>query len=313
MLDLFKRTVHLHELRIDSEPEHATPIAAASLFNKLKPRIKNNQSHKLINNQTAAIRCKQFKEYKNAIVLLIQYTDTQVTSPVFSKLDTGELRKEPLLEGEGVAVSAHIVIKLTQKQKNLNAYEMLVEEVPGIGRSRISDFLRSEFKTVSKNQYTFNDLTDGNKEKKVLPASKIHPTPKSKLGEDLLASTDIKEVEFYRHVEQKTGIDEDNYFIVEKETARAKITTTAAAGGLKKTLTALSRVTKNNKYDGFRIKYKSLKNNKRIKTAVMNADEEDIFNALICESYEVSSNETLPQCSDKIIETFAEKMLKLFK
>jgi len=43
-------------------------------------------------------------------ILLLQLCDKNGSDPVFGELTTGNLRVEPKLAGEGIAVSSHIVI-----------------------------------------------------------------------------------------------------------------------------------------------------------------------------------------------------------
>src|SRR5690606_7786952 len=172
MLDLWERWAQFHELYIESEPFEAPTIDFSTLVPHWVQRIKAKQSVKMINKETAAIRVidANYDTQKKVVVLLLQYADTNVTDPAFSDLKTGKLRVEPKLDGEGIAVSAHLVISTVPHDSLRKKYKLLLEEVPGLGRSTVSPFIRSELKEIAKDLFEYKDPDDNNKMKKYLPA-----------------------------------------------------------------------------------------------------------------------------------------------
>ncbi|HGM5295040.1 TPA: hypothetical protein ACKP0P_001608 [Serratia marcescens] len=103
---------------------------------------------KMYFNESRALRLSDIKinNYSKKATLLIQMCDKNVSDPVFSELKSGSLRVEPKLAGEGIAVSAHVVLSLQPNTNSTNSYLTLVEDVPGIGRTILKSFLQALFK-----------------------------------------------------------------------------------------------------------------------------------------------------------------------
>lgn len=96
MLNQWERWIQFHELHLKSEPDGAPTILLKELVGHWVARIKAGNSVKLIKNETAAIRIKHVRldTKNNALVMLLQYSDTNVTDPAFANLQNGELRVE---------------------------------------------------------------------------------------------------------------------------------------------------------------------------------------------------------------------------
>lgn len=102
---------------------------------------------KYVENGKASIGICDYKKSptNETVTMLIQYADGDVTDPTFLHMKKRSLRKEPKKDGEGVAVSAHVVISTKPHDVLGLFYRVLVEEVPGLRRSKIAPFLKSEF------------------------------------------------------------------------------------------------------------------------------------------------------------------------
>src|SRR5690349_6653268 len=147
MLGAWERWIFIYDIMLTPLPEGAPLIPLRSIIEQLVPRYERGESVKLLNRETAAIRIQQLRihEQSSTTQLLINYADTQAVDPVFGHLETGELRLEPKLEGEGIAVSAHMLISL-EPHPTSGTYLVALEDVPGVGRSKLAPFLTSEFK-----------------------------------------------------------------------------------------------------------------------------------------------------------------------
>lgn len=95
-------------------PSHiaAPDIPITDTLNRLKSLVDNGNAVKLYNGGTRAVRISQmtYAIGDDQAILLLQLCDKNGSDPVFGELTTGNLRVEPKLAGEGIAVSSHIVI-----------------------------------------------------------------------------------------------------------------------------------------------------------------------------------------------------------
>lgn len=309
MLDMWERWIQFHELNLKSEPEEAPVINLKDIIPKLTERWKSGESVKLINNDTAAIRIQDLKTDKNnnVTVLLIQYTDKNVTDPVFSHLETGKLRTEPKLEGEGVAVSAHVVISHAPLNGNVDSYRLLLEEVPGLGRSRIAPFLKSEFKVACADMFEFKDEGTG-RLKKYLPSVEVLGDLSAKLADDLNTGSVLQGIELVQHKPGKTGFDEENYFT--EVSRHIKLRPVLKSGNdIFNVLEKVRDLARKDGYDDIKVRYKLQK--EKQKTATLGTSKEDIADILIVRDEKIKSEEVLGQCLEKISLGFAKKMITL--
>lgn len=88
-------------------------------------------------------------------VLLFRRSDPAAATPIFEHGRTRKLRKSDKKKEEGVAVSAHLFVHLTEiAGRGHPAYRTILEEVPGISRSYVQALLHD---IVSDRSYEFTD------------------------------------------------------------------------------------------------------------------------------------------------------------
>lgn len=312
MLDLWDRWVQFHELYIESEPIDAPTIDLATLAPYWVDRINAKHAVKMINNEMAAIRIidVEYKRSDKVVVLLLQYADTNVTDPAFSDLKTGKLRVEPKLAGEGVAVSAHVAITLTPHDRLKKSYRFLLEEVPGLGRSTVSPFIRSELKEISKDLFEFKDADENNKTKKYLPAAEILGTPTQKLTEELEDGCILQGIELVQFTHSKPLIDEEGFYTE----ASRHIKLVPHKSGVSSIIDAVKQAWGLARREGFnnvKLRYKHPQGKQ--KTATMGSQIGDIEDALVVKCEAIRSDEVLAQCSEKIVRSVADKMVGLLR
>jgi hypothetical protein len=219
MLGSWERWVFLYDLKLGSNPKDAPLIPLRAVFDQLVPRYERGDSVKLVNKDSAAIRLQRLHIDKNTatVRLLINYADTNVVDPVFADLRTGKLRFEPKLKGEGVAVSAHMVICLDPQPKS-GTYLVALEDVPGVGRSKLAPFLTSEFKAVA--HFPFRDVDDRVKASR--PLVEILGHPSQQLRADLSSGT-LAGIELVKMVLDGGEFDEEGLLKEERRLVRCKV------------------------------------------------------------------------------------------
>ncbi|ECC6544868.1 hypothetical protein C9561_13365 [Salmonella enterica] len=128
-------------------PTHAAApsIPIEDILKKLKVLVSSGNAVKLYNHRSRALRISEMKYSigDSQATLLIQLCDKNGSDPVFGELTTGNLRVEPKLAGEGIAVSCHIVISTDVVKNTADHHKTLVESVPGISKSVLEPFLNA--------------------------------------------------------------------------------------------------------------------------------------------------------------------------
>lgn len=112
----------------------------------MRATVDANAAVRMTNNETTATRLAAIRMQEGFAILLFQYTDTNISDPVFGDLQAGTLRTEPKLQGEGISVTAHVVVRMTPllEDEYPVPYIAAIEEVPGLNRTVIANFLGPE-------------------------------------------------------------------------------------------------------------------------------------------------------------------------
>lgn len=306
MLDLWIRWIQFHELHVKREPEHAPFIALDWLVSQLKQRVEKEESHKMLKKDTASIRIKKLKTYpeEKVVVLLMQYADTNVTDPVFQGLESGDLRTEPKLDGEGIAVSNHVAISLAPKAPDSPFYAMAIEEVPGLARSNIGPFLKSEFKIVAEGLLEFNDEEHNGEPRVYRPAAEVEAVASISLRGEVESGSVVNEIKLISHKPKGKKFDEDAAF---KEVERTITLKVQSPEGILDKLQEIRVKARDEGYPELKLRY--CKIGGKQKTALIGTTKGDVADALLGRTERIEADEVLAQCRDEICESIAKKMV----
>lgn len=310
MLHLRERWVHFFELHVSSEPEGAPPVPFADLVPFLLPRIAAGDAFQLRNDNQAAFRILDARYdsdigQNGALILLLQYADKNATDPSFAHLETGAIRTEPKLDGEGVAVSAHVVIDLQPIDGTPNAYRFLLESAPGLGRSSTGPFLKKQCKEASKNNFTFTDEAT-RRQRGLRIAPEILGVP-SQSFIDEASHGRIEGIELIKHIHEDHAIDEDGYF--REKTYGITIGFSVIGNALDKALDSLRGYGRDKGYDELKVRYK--KSNGKHKSVILGTTQEDLMDTLVLKDELIVSDHDLQQSSPMIVDSFAQSMLDI--
>lgn len=145
------------------KPTHAAApdIPIEQTLKQLKMLVDAGNAVKLYNLRTRAVRISEmtYADGDSEAILLLQLCDQNGSDPVFGELNTGALRVEPKLAGEGIAVSSHIIISTAVVQHTADHHKTLVESVPGISKSVIEPFLNALLRDAFTGQEFRNPAT----------------------------------------------------------------------------------------------------------------------------------------------------------
>ncbi|MFD2114094.1 hypothetical protein [Thiorhodococcus fuscus] len=308
MLAKDKRWIQFNELHLRTNPEHAPPIQISDLIPSWETRVQAGEAAKTLDNGSSAIRVTKIKEHpdKQALVFLIQYINANMSAPSIAKLDSGVVRHDPLLDGEGVAVSAHAVLSTSPRvdQSDFPQYILLLEEVPGIGRSTLQPFLRSEFKTIATS-WEWPDETEGRRYRRYHPVTELHLLADTTLAEEVRSGSTITFIEFYKHFPRGHGIDECPSI---EESKQILVLQARNQANILDRINELMHRYSDEGYDELKIRYKN--QGGRQKTGAMGMNRTDIADSLIGKSLQIMTNESLAQCHEDIVPSLEAQMLE---
>lgn len=167
MIDALQRFVLMYDLHLRTARKETQMPTLSEMAPALIKRVSQNMSR--LNLATTEDntkdspwltlkRAKKVERNGNSfLALLFSIGDPRGADPAFEHSQTGDIRIEPKKIGEGKSVTAHGVLSLTPHGNN--NYKLVLEDVRGLGRSRLRDLLGQEFRKISEEyglEYTNN-------------------------------------------------------------------------------------------------------------------------------------------------------------
>lgn len=303
MLDLFARWVLHLEVHMRSIPEAAPQLWLRNELEGLRGVYDAGQAVQLINKETAAIRVRDLRvDNENEILfLLLAYADKNVTDPVFERLDSGELRTEPKLEGEGVAVSAHMAIDLRPGHPGVSSYRAVLEDVPGIGRSKIAPFLTSLWRAAPRIQWGAPDGSVKNCRPQFDIDGRMSDTLRNDLQEGRLSM-----IELVQHNVDGDAFDEEGAIVEKVKSLKLSV----VQGPGEQAIDLINRIRGRARelgYPNMKVRW----THGRQKTAEFGTAREDAGDVLVFRSTEMRSERPLSQCDAELQNDRVENLRNL--
>lgn len=290
MLSSFERWVNFYEIALTARPHGGLNFSMAELVGRLAGIAGSPDALKLYDKDRFAMLLAAhapLDDY-NADVLLIRSAHSDAADPAFANLLTGELRTEPMQEGEGAAYSAHLVIGRDEVLPGSGRYPILLEEVPALGRSSVNPFLRSLARTC----YSTDMFEDENgKERRCWPVTEILGVPSKALRDDLERGT-IRGVTFVKRSNranptidglERTGRAE------QESTLKVSLVPT---GAYQRVLAACAQFAQSRQYDAFRLRYRRADN--RETSQELPANQQDALDVLVNKKEKVKCQQGVP-------------------
>ncbi len=305
MLELNQRWIHFYGVTLKSAPDDAPLFDLENTLRILKQNFGDGKLAKLINKGTACVRISDllFTPKKGRVSFLFQYSDSKMSDPAFSHLESGELRSEPKLEGEGIAVSAHAILYLDPIKPNGLEYLMLLEDAPGIGKAKLTPFFNSLLKEFASKEFENEDGNIINS----YPVIGFDNVADQSLSDDL-EKGELRFIELYKNVTMNE-FDEDPY--LDKVTTTVKIKAAAKSNG-QGAVDFINRAKDIGREKGFpdmRVVFKKQQGNQR--SVRFSTLREDAGDAVFGRMEIVETDYDLAQCTAKIDKEFLAKMRAL--
>ncbi|WP_373819099.1 hypothetical protein [Glaesserella sp.] len=315
ILNEYERYLIECELSITPYPEDAgeSAITMDDLTTPLQ-RIKASDVY-LLNHQTSSFSIVKTEMIEDRyLMILFQGSNGRASDPAFSKLKTGESRTVKKEQGEGVAVTAHLLID-TQVPDRLfpNKYLAILEEVPGLTRGMVASILTHFTKDLP-----FSFLRkDSNTMVSCRPIFKLDFYASQNFAESfkkgyLCGITATRSKKF-------KGMDVNGVEIIEEERLVVKSSNKAMS---QKALETIAKVTEIAKEKGYtQLKITRSENNRRtsatydIPTQLDSYEQtmQDISASTFAKKHKIPLGEPIQSCQNVIHSTLQDKMLTLLK
>lgn len=307
MLEMNQRWVQFYGLTLQSAPDDAPRFDLETCLKILKKNFKNGKLYKLLNKNTACIRISHLMINSEArrASFLFQYSDSKISDPAFSDLESGEMRSEPKLNGEGVAVSAHAIIYLDPIKPNGLEYLMLLEDVPGIGRSKLAPFFNTLLKAYLNAEF---ENVDG-------VVLSCYPVVSFDCiaSQSLLSDLEKGELQFIELFKNETVQELDEEPALDKVTTIVKIKAHSKVNGQPAVdfINRAKEVGSDKGYPDMRVVFKKPSGKQR--SVRFSTLREDAGDAVFGRMELVDTDYDLPQCAREIDKKFLAKMRDLKK
>lgn len=306
MLDKYERWIHFYTASLMTVPLGGPGFKMVDVVQKLEAKFKKGTCYKLVEKNSACIRITglKFNSTRTAVALLLQYSDSKASDPSFGDLASGKLRQEPKLAGEGIAVSAHMLIRLEHIPKRPLEFMLLLEDVPGIGKSRIVPFFNAMLKELATADFV--DATDG-KTRSCHPVFVMEHHASQTLKDDL-DSGQLRFIEISKN-QTVSDMDEEPYLVKGTSTIKVKVASNldgADAVGVVNRLKA--KYTKQG-FEHFKVVFKHQGGKQR--TVDVSGARQDAGEALFGRVEMITMTDPLPQCSDTLNADVLKAISKL--
>lgn len=305
MLSNNERWVSFFDFALTPTHAAAPNIPIGDTLTKLKVLVDSGNAVKLYNNKSRALRISEmnYAAGDTQATLLIQLCDENGSDPVFGELNTGNLRLEPKLDGEGIAVSCHIVISTDIVKHTADHHKTLVESVPGISKSVLDPFLNAMLRDAFAGCEFRNPATKAMCQHR--PKLDIYSHGSQTLI-DALKGARLHNVKLVS-TKKKGGLDQSPYTELSERSVRYKIVKQPPLKDKERLLDILRRKGQQSGYSKVSISY-----SKDGKQASLDLDRnEDAATKLFTKSERVILGNLINQCESKIHKQLETKMIGL--
>lgn len=305
MLSNNERWVSFFDFALTPTHSAAPSIPIEDVLTKLNVLVGSGNAVKLYNSGSRALRISEMKYTAGGsqATLLIQLSDKNGSDPVFGELTTGNLRVEPKLAGEGIAVSCHIVISTAVVKHTTDHYKTLVESVPGISKSILEPFLNAMLREAFVGCEFKNPATKAICQHR--PKLDIYSHGSQTLM-DALKGAKLHNVKLVSTT-RKGGLDQTPYTNLSERSVRYKIVKQPPAQYKERLLEILRKKGQRSGFNKVSISY-----SKDGKQASLDLDRnEDIATKMFTKSEKIILGNPINQCESSVHVQLEAKMIAL--
>ncbi len=285
-------------------PDDAPNYKLDMILPKLQKLVEENKAVHRTKEESITLRLYKLVPEDDQITMLFQYADKNASDPSFTHTETGATRTEEKQDGEGISVSAHLIIRRKPTSELLSMFhDAVLEEVPGISRAVIEAGLTHMLSECAGGQF---EKPDAKKPLQCRPKITLKHNGNETL-QQLLKSGTIS-----GFVAVKTGVqpalDEEGELKIADERIVLKVKRSRGEQAMALINKARDTI-QEREYTRLQIRYKA--DSKRSSTLDVGAREENIGEKMFAKSSLVTFDEPIAQCQVKIHDKLKVKMIAL--
>lgn len=287
-------------------------ISLTATLRRLNARVQAGSAVHKLDHEQKVVRVSQIAFYPNErqpthACLLLTYGDVTGADPSFGNMQTGAIRTARKRTNEANAVSAHLVVKLRFKSSHGNHwYDALLEDIPGIGKTKIQPALTAMLRECQGFDYV--DMEGRNAQAR--PSFVLEP----KDAEDLSRDVSGGSLKYFIAVKElaHTALDEEGYIEEVQETRKLRPADTVDGNGptFLERLKNVFRWASANGYGQVKVVYD--RRDGRGRTITLDSPREDSEDFLIKKIEKLELNNAIDQASDSIRDELVQRMLGLW-
>jgi hypothetical protein len=308
ILEDYERYVIEYEFELARIPKDAPSMPLRSCLPYLTKLVDDGKACHKFSNDKAAARVIAYKvsDDDKYVTILLQLADEKASDPAFAQIETGKSRTVHKADGEGLAVTAHLMIKLDPINDTFpDTYSALLEEVPGITRTIVGAMLSAMFHEAV--DFDFIRETEGKKSRcKCRPRAFLHPLAGQSLSECFKTGW-LVGFSAVQHSKENL-LDEEGEVTITESRLTLSTKKSRAEKAIELVTRTLNLVTKRG-YTGLRILYED--ENKRRKGIPVDNKRKDIMAQALVKTELVRLADKIEQCQQDIHDDLNGKMLKI--
>ncbi|EJB8455015.1 hypothetical protein MW332_004869 [Vibrio parahaemolyticus] len=302
MLSYYERNIDYLELELKSIPTKGNVRFQLSkhIIPHLKKAAEDGTAVFSTKNKTASLHVHSvtLDDVNEMAIILFHYTDSNLTDPAFKNMKSGSVRVAGKSKGEGIAVSAHLVIDLNHfKSQRASVHLALLEVVPGINKSLIERALTSLFnKIILRPNWVYTPHNE-KKSKPCRPSFSFNNLASESLTEGLKRRRLIGVTLVTK--QREDDFDEDDLITKETQVSYA-VGHNVKEEVAEQLLYRLSRKAKDKGYSTLKVQYDDEYRGTR--TGKFNSLEEDAIKraaGVFCKRGKVYTEDMIHQCQEK--------------
>lgn len=320
-----RRWAYFYDFHLKPFPEGAPVFDLDEVLNKVEQTWKNGKAVHQYRNKELTVRVKDFKKVKGFALLLINVSDIKATDPAFSNVETGAVRVEQKLEKEGIGAACHVIFSRKDLKGKKGWHLSIIEEVVGIPKSIIEQFLTYLFKESCSTSYN----KPGSKKKTAnvcRPIAVFNGHASSTLKASLSHSS-LQGITLLNH---NTGkfIDDDKELSMSERVIKLRVTGAPSGNHAVDLIKKAAAYGKKKSYDEVRVQYSEvvaeemkkdskgemkIRQIKKQRTLPFSSKEADVANLLFTKSELIELKKEIGQCEKEIHAELANKMKSLLE
>lgn len=320
MLPTDHRWIYYYDFNLKSYPEEAPSFDLTAVLKRIEQVWKEDKAVIKYENDTLTMRVKDMYFGADDICVLINIANTNATDPAFSNTLTGAVRTEVKKKHEGIGVSCHVLFQKTEIKKH--HYLALIEEVVGVPKTRIEQFMTGLFREHCKQEFS-NAVTTKGKSKICRPMAEFSGHGSESLKSSLATGV-LQGVVLVNH--KDTGYIDDEKTLRKTENVMRIRATDAPSGNV--ALDVIKRAksyAKNHEFDEVRVQYRETvasttttdkdgvvkpKNTTKVRTVKFDSKEENLADLIFTKSELIKLGTIIGQCEEHIHTDLKNQMLK---